>query len=100
MYVAGMSTSLFPACSASAFTDSSEGSHEPGSCSMYGICGHRKDGDVLNCATPEPAQALSPSGQQKLQAVCPQLAKEVGLGSSFCCTEEQLDRLQAQESVT
>ncbi len=73
--------------------------HEPGHCSMYGICGHREDMDVLSCPNNTQAHRLPPSGQQKLQNVCPQLAKETGLGGGFCCTEEQLDRLQAQASA-
>jgi hypothetical protein len=67
---------------------------------MYGICGHRPDMDVLSCPNNTQAQPLSLSGQQKLQNVCPQLAAEAGLAGGFCCTEEQLDRLQMQVSMT
>ena len=72
--------------------------HEPGRCATYGICGHRKDGDVLPCANNTAAQPL-PGGEaarQKLNAVCPQLAADVGADGDFCCTEEQLDTLQRQ----
>lgn len=67
-------------------------------CATHGICGHRRDMDVLSCPRNIEAQPLPPSGQRKLQEVCPQLASEQGLAGGFCCTEEQLDRLQAQAS--
>jgi Niemann-Pick C1 protein len=69
--------------------------HEPGFCATYGICGHRADGDPLSCATNIEAQPLNGTALQKLHTVCPQLAEDVG-GDRFCCTEEQLDQLQAQ----
>lgn len=65
---------------------------------MRGICGHRPDGDVLSCPNNTRAEPLPAAGQQKLQTVCPQLASELGQGTGVCCTEEQLDRLQAQAS--
>lgn len=69
--------------------------HEPGYCATHGICGRRADGDPLSCPSNTPAQPLNATALQKLQAVCPQLAAEVG-GTDYCCTEEQLDQLQAQ----
>lgn len=42
--------------------------HAKGTCASYGICGHRKDGDVLNCANNTAAQPISSSMAQKLQA--------------------------------
>lgn len=68
--------------------------HEEGICATYGICGHRKDGDVLNCANNTAAQPVSDSVVQKLQDVCPQLLAE-GNGK-YCCTEEQIDTLSRQ----
>ena len=43
--------------------------HAKGTCASYGICGHRKDGDVLNCANNTEAQPIggSSSMAQKLQ---------------------------------
>ena len=73
--------------------------HGPGYCATYDICGHRPDGDPLSCPNNTAAQPLgSPAALQKLQAVCPQLAADVGAagGSSYCCTEQQLDKLQSQ----
>ncbi|PRW56197.1 Niemann-Pick C1 [Chlorella sorokiniana] len=47
------------------------------------------------------AQPLAGPSLAKLQAVCPQLATDVGAagGTSYCCTEEQLDQLQKQIQV-
>jgi Niemann-Pick C1 protein len=75
--------------------------HEPGRCATYGICGHRADGDPLSCANNTAAQPLAGPSLAKLQAVCPQLATDVGAagGTSYCCTEEQLDQLQKQIQV-
>lgn len=80
--------------------------HEPGRCATYGICGHRPDTDPLSCPDNGPPRALNDTAMQKLQTVCPQLAAELGGGGGggaggagppgVCCTEEQLDRLQAQ----
>ncbi|EFN58463.1 hypothetical protein CHLNCDRAFT_6284, partial [Chlorella variabilis] len=69
-----------------------------GYCATHGICGRRADGDPLSCPSNTPAQPLNATALQKLQAVCPQLAAEVG-GTDYCCTEEQLDQLQAQIQV-
>ncbi len=51
--------------------------HAKGTCSSYGICGHRKDGDVLNCANNTVAQPISSSVAQKLQ-VTPSTAAHDG----------------------
>ncbi|KAK9823955.1 hypothetical protein WJX72_006638 [[Myrmecia] bisecta] len=74
--------------------------HEKGYCATYGVGGHRKDKDVLAAANNTQAQPVSPQFAQKLQAVCPQLAGEVGGASGhYCCTEEQIDRLEAQVQI-
>jgi hypothetical protein len=43
--------------------------HAKGTCASYGICGHRRDGDVLNCANNTVAQPISSIMAQKLQAL-------------------------------
>lgn len=64
---------------------------------MYDICGHRPDGDVLNCPSNTEAQPiLDDTAFQKLSAVCPQLAAELGDGGHVCCSGAQLDQLQTQ----
>ena len=69
--------------------------HSSGVCATRGICGHRTDGDVLNCARNEPAQPLgSEAASRKLQDVCPQLVAETN--GTYCCTEEQIDTLSRQ----
>lgn len=68
--------------------------HKEGVCATYGICGHRKDGDVLNCANNTEAQAVSEVAARKLQDVCPQLVAETS--GKYCCTEEQIDTLSQQ----
>ena len=45
--------------------------HAKGTCASFGICGHRKDGDVLNCANNTVAQPISSSVAQKLQVKHP-----------------------------
>eukprot|EP00883_Tetradesmus_obliquus_P007421 jgi/Sobl393_1/18043/SZX70998.1 len=68
--------------------------HEPGYCAMYGICGRRKDGDVLNCANNTQAQSASDELARKLQATCPTLWAEAGgAAGRYCCTAEQIDKL-------
>lgn len=67
-------------------------------CATYGICGHRRDGDVLNCANNTAAQPLgSDAAARKLQDVCPQLVAEAN--GTYCCTEEQIDTLAKQASM-
>lgn len=61
---------------------------------MYGICGHRADGDVLNC--PLNARATPPSDElaATLQAVCPTLwAEQGGANGTYCCTPRQVEVL-------
>ena len=41
-------------------------SHAPGTCATYGICGHRKDRDVLNCANNTAARPLPSEAAHKL----------------------------------
>ncbi|CAL8466999.1 g6535 [Coccomyxa elongata] len=71
--------------------------HKEGVCATYGICGHRKDGDVLNCANNTEAQPVSEAAARKLQDVCPQLVAETS--GKFCCTEEQIDTLSKQIQI-
>ena len=71
--------------------------HDPGVCAAYGICGHRVDGDVLNCAHNTEAQPVRGGVAEKLQQICPQLVAEYGgEGSRYCCSEEQIDVLTRQ----
>lgn len=72
--------------------------HSSGVCATYGICGHRSDGDVLNCAANTAARPLgSDAAARKLQDVCPQLVAEAN--GTYCCTEEQIDTLAKQASL-
>jgi hypothetical protein len=69
--------------------------HEPGYCAMYDICGHRADGDPLNCANN--TRAAPPSGELALtlQATCPTLWSERGgMNGTYCCTPRQVEVLQ------
>jgi Niemann-Pick C1 protein len=66
---------------------------------MRGICGHRPDGDVLNCPDNGAAAPLPPPAAQKLFSLCPQLHTEVGTDGTYCCTEEQVDVLERQIQV-
>jgi len=62
---------------------------------MYDICGHRADGDVLNCANN--THAAPPSGELALmlQATCPTLwSEQGGMNGSYCCTPRQVEVLQ------
>jgi hypothetical protein len=71
--------------------------HKQGFCSTYGICGHRKDKDVLNCVNSTEAQPVASDVARKLQDVCPQLYKEAGeQDGKYCCSEEQIDVLSRQ----
>jgi hypothetical protein len=74
-----------------------EDDHKLGFCSTYGICGHRKDKDVLNCVNSTEAQPVASNVARKLQDVCPQLYKESGeQDGKYCCSEEQIDVLSKQ----
>lgn len=56
-------------CCCRADTDWRTKVHARGTCASYGICGHRKDGDVLNCANNTVAQPISSGVAQKLQVI-------------------------------
>jgi hypothetical protein len=68
--------------------------HEPGYCSMVGVCGHRADGDGLNC--PNNTQSFPPSQElaEQLQRICPSLwSQKGGASGRYCCTPEQVAKL-------
>lgn len=66
--------------------------HDQGYCALYGICGHRADGDVLSCPLNAPGQQLSQAAYNKLQTLCPQLTAAFGgPDGHYCCTEQQID---------
>lgn len=66
--------------------------HDQGYCALYGICGHRPDGDVLSCPLNAPGRRLSQDAYIKLQTLCPQLtASSGGPDGRYCCTEQQID---------
>ncbi|KAF8057679.1 NPC1 [Scenedesmus sp. PABB004] len=68
--------------------------HAPGFCAMYGVCGRRKDGDLLNCANNTEAQPPSDELAGKLKTTCPSLwASNGGADGRYCCTAQQLDKL-------
>jgi len=73
--------------------------HDEGYCATYGICGHRDDQDPLSCALNALAEPPDSSTRHKLELVCPQLAAEIGVDGSVCCTEEQLDLIQKQIQI-
>lgn len=61
---------------------------------MYGICGHRADGDVLNCANNTRAAPPSDELALTLQAACPTLwAEKGGMNGSYCCDVHQVEVL-------
>lgn len=61
---------------------------------MYDICGHRADGDVLNCANNTRAAPPSAELAATLQAACPTLWAEAGgMNGSYCCTPRQVEVL-------
>lgn len=72
--------------------------HSPRMCSMYGICGKRKDGDVLNCPYNAPGPPPSAGLASKLQEVCPTLWAAKGPDAGYCCTEEQVDKIHSDVS--
>lgn len=66
--------------------------HDQGYCALYGICGHRPDGDVLSCPLNARGRQLSQAAYNKLQTLCPQLtAASGGADGHYCCTEQQID---------
>ncbi|KAG7024105.1 Niemann-Pick C1 protein [Cucurbita argyrosperma subsp. argyrosperma] len=64
--------------------------HSEGYCTMYGICGKRPDGKVLNCPTGTPSVQPDNLLSSKIQSLCPTITGNV------CCTEEQFDTLRSQ----
>ncbi|XP_022975981.1 Niemann-Pick C1 protein-like isoform X1 [Cucurbita maxima] len=64
--------------------------HSEGYCTMYGICGKRPDGKVLNCPTGTPSVQPDDLLSSKIQSLCPTITGNV------CCTEEQFDTLRSQ----
>lgn len=73
--------------------------HEAGYCATYDICGHRHDGDVLNCADNKRAVLIDDDVRSKFERVCPQLASEIGAEGSICCSEAQLDQIEKQIQI-
>ncbi|KAH7664268.1 Protein patched/dispatched protein [Dioscorea alata] len=71
-------------------TATSEKKYAPGYCSMYGICGQRSDGKVLNC--PNNTQSVKPDAllSSKIQNLCPTIT------GNICCSQEQFDTLRSQ----
>jgi len=69
--------------------------HAKECCSMYGICGKREDGKVLNCPYSVPAVKPSELFSSKIQSLCPTITGNV------CCTTDQFDvlRQQVQQAV-
>ncbi|KAJ4811770.1 Niemann-Pick C1-like protein 1 [Rhynchospora pubera] len=61
-----------------------------GYCSMYGLCGQRSDGKVLNC--PNSTRAVKPNEllSLRIQSLCPTISGDV------CCTLEQFETLRSQ----
>ncbi|CAN6249743.1 unnamed protein product [Urochloa humidicola] len=66
-----------------------------GYCSMYGICAHRSDGKVLNCANATKAVKPDTLFSSRIQSLCPTITGNV------CCTVDQFDTLhqQVQQAV-
>jgi Niemann-Pick C1 protein len=67
---------------------------------MYDVCGHRADGDTLNCANN--TRAVSPTGELALtlQATCPTLWSELGgMNGTYCCTPKQVEVLASSVSA-
>ncbi|KAL2346178.1 hypothetical protein Fmac_000178 [Flemingia macrophylla] len=64
--------------------------HSVDYCSMYGICGTRSDGKVVNCPYGSPAVKPDDLLSSKIQSLCPTITGNV------CCTEAQFDTLRTQ----
>ncbi|KAE8057400.1 hypothetical protein FH972_014096 [Carpinus fangiana] len=64
--------------------------HSEDYCTMYDICGKRKDGKVLNCPVGSPAMKPDELLSSKIQSLCPTITGNV------CCTEYQFDTLRTQ----
>ncbi|GAV63482.1 Patched domain-containing protein/Sterol-sensing domain-containing protein [Cephalotus follicularis] len=65
-------------------------SHSAGYCAMYGICGTRSDGKILNCPFGSPSVKPDDLFSAKVQSLCPTITDDV------CCTEAQFDTLRTQ----
>ncbi|KAK3143975.1 hypothetical protein QOZ80_4AG0307300 [Eleusine coracana subsp. coracana] len=61
-----------------------------GYCSMYGICGQRSDGKVLNCVNATKAVKPDTLFSTRIQSLCPTITGDV------CCTVDQFDTLHQQ----
>ncbi|XP_058098545.1 uncharacterized protein LOC131243314 isoform X2 [Magnolia sinica] len=59
-------------------------------CSMYDICGQRRDGKVLNCPYGSPSVKPNELLSSKIQSLCPTITGNV------CCTSDQFDTLRGQ----
>ncbi|KAK4759848.1 hypothetical protein SAY87_022979 [Trapa incisa] len=64
--------------------------HSRDYCAMYGICGERSDGKVLNCPYGFPSVEPDELFSAKIQSLCPTITGNV------CCTEAQFDTLRTQ----
>ncbi|KAF9683241.1 hypothetical protein SADUNF_Sadunf05G0192200 [Salix dunnii] len=64
--------------------------HSEEYCAMYGICGAREDGKVLNCPFGSPSVKPDDLFSQKIQSLCPTITGNV------CCSEAQFDTLRSQ----
>ncbi|KAG6699624.1 hypothetical protein I3842_08G075600 [Carya illinoinensis] len=69
--------------------------HSEDYCAMYGICGKRTDGKVLNCPFGSPSVKPEELLSSKIQSLCPTITGNV------CCTEAQFDTLltQVQQAI-
>lgn len=64
--------------------------HSTKYCAMYGICGARSDGKVVNCPFESPSVKPDDLLSSKIQSLCPTITGNV------CCTEAQFDTLRTQ----
>ncbi|KAL4186468.1 hypothetical protein AMTRI_Chr09g34040 [Amborella trichopoda] len=71
-------------------TSNSSSIHAKDYCAMYGICGQRKDGKVLNCPYGSPAVKPDELFSSKIQSLCSTITGNV------CCTEDQFETLRGQ----
>jgi hypothetical protein len=54
-------------------------SHDRGRCAMYGVCGVRPDGDLLDCSTNKKAPDAEPEARRTLSLLCPSLWADSGV---------------------
>uniref|UniRef100_A0A6N2K2H0 SSD domain-containing protein n=1 Tax=Salix viminalis TaxID=40686 RepID=A0A6N2K2H0_SALVM len=64
--------------------------HSEEYCAMYGICGAREDGKVVNCPFGSPSVKPDDLLSQKIQSLCPTITGNV------CCSEAQFETLRSQ----